>query len=251
MTFSQGSKGAHIGGALSLVEIMAVLYGHISTLGVTGLDEDRDRIILSKGHGAMAMYSAMKEFGVLTASDLETFKKNDSFLSAHPSLNREHRLEYASGSLGQGLSIAVGVSLGLKRKNNNKSKIYVILGDGECDEGSVWEAAQSAAHFNCNNITAIIDNNKLQYDGATSNIMSQGDFAARWSSTGWIATEVDGHSIPELLQALSASHDKPLVVIADTIKGKGVSFMENNPEWHNHSLTAEQYKNAMDEISAI
>ena len=249
MTYSMGNIGAHIGGSMSLAEIMAVLYKAFVRFDPADPEaESRDRVIMSKGHGAMAMYAGMKQAGIITDDELMTYKKEGTFLYAHPSMNKERGIEFSSGSLGQGLSLGVGVCLGLKRKENNESKVYVILGDGECDEGSVWESAQSAAHFGCSNLVAVVDANKLQYDGPTDDVMRIEPMEAKWKSFGWDAVTVDGHNCKELLDALSAEHDKPLAVIANTVKGKGVSYMEDNPLWHNHNITEQQYNQAMEEL---
>lgn len=249
MTYDMGNTGAHIGGGLSLIEIMAVLY-----LGVLNYDknnlksEDRDRLIFSKGHGTLGLYTAMERAGILTETDLQTYKKNESKLSAHPSMNADLGIEFSSGSLGQGLSLGVGSCIGLQRKGNTKSKVYVILGDGECDEGSVWEAAMSAAHYNLSNLVVIVDKNQLQYDGNTEDILAFGSMEKKWESFGWDVAVVDGHNVEELYDALNQNSTKPLVVIAQTVKGKGVSFMEGNPLWHNGRLTDAQYNQAMQEV---
>jgi len=249
MTYKMGPTGAHIGGGLSLVEIMSTLYLGVLKYDVNDMNNElRDRVILSKGHGTMALYSAMKESGIISQDMLMTYKDNESELSAHPSMNNELGIEFSSGSLGQGLSLGVGVCLGLKRKHNESSRVFVVLGDGECDEGSVWEAAQSATHFCCNNLVAIIDNNKLQYDGPTEKIMSFGSLKKKWENFGWKTVEVDGHSVSELIDSLTMETNIPIAIIANTIKGKGVSFMENNPEWHNHSINKDQYIRAMKEL---
>lgn len=248
MTFNTGNTGAHIGGGLSMIEIMAVLY-----LGVMRYDssypmmEERDRFILSKGHGTLGLYTALRQAGFLTADDLLTYKKNDTELYAHPSMNLSKAIEFSSGSLGQGLSLGVGTCIALKRKNNRTSRVFVMLGDGECDEGSVWEAAASAAHYECKNLIAVIDKNMIQYDGATADILSMDPMAEKWRSFGWNAITVDGHDIEDLYDALTRTSDKPLVVIAETTKGKGVSFMENNPHWHNARLTQGEFDVAMAE----
>lgn len=249
MTYRLGNTGAHIGGGLSLVEIMAVLYGTVLRIDENDLpNENRDRVILSKGHGTLALYTAMKAVGLISESELLTYKTKDTFLYAHPSMNPERGIEFSSGSLGQGLSLGVGSCLAMKRKNNTKSKVYVILGDGECDEGSVWEAAQSAAHYNCNQLVAIVDCNGIQYDGPTDSIMSFGKMEEKWKAFGWDVCVVDGHDVKSLYDAFETKHDKPLAIIANTVKGKGVSYMENNPLWHNHALTKEQYEQALSEL---
>lgn len=250
MTYNTGITGAHIGGGLSLIEIMAVLYMGILKYNIDDLmDDTRDRLVFSKGHGAIALYTAMWQAGIITENDLATFKHNESPISAHPSINSNIGIEFSSGSLGQGLSLGVGVSISLKRKNNLDSNVYVILGDGECNEGSIWEAAAYASHLKLDNIIVIIDNNRLQYDGKTADILSMNPMAEKWKSFGWDAVTVDGHNTKMLYDELSKSHNLPLVIIANTIKGKGVSFMENNPLWHNGRLSENQYKQAISEVS--
>lgn len=249
MGYRCGVNGAHFGGSLSLVEIMAVLYGRIMDFDVLNpMAENRDRLILSKGHGVMAQYAALRQIGILADEELLAFKHNGSELSAHPSINPRLGIEFSSGSLGQGLSLGVGVALALKRKENLSSRVFVILGDGECDEGSVWEAALSAAHYGLNNLVAIVDRNHLQYDGDTETIMPIENFSAKWQAFGWQTIECDGHNEQELEKALSSKTDKPLVVIANTIKGKGISFMENQPKWHNGVLTKSLYDTALVEL---
>lgn len=246
MTKATGNNGAHIGGSLSIIEIMAVLYGCVMRYKVDDpLWEERDRFILSKGHGVIAQYTAMKQAGILSEQELMTFKQNCTRLYAHPSMNMDIGIEFSSGSLGQGLSLGVGTALALKLKGNVVSHVYVLLGDGECDEGAIWEATESASHFNLNNLTVIIDRNHLQYDGNTEQVMAKGNLASKWTAFGFKAIEVDGHAIEQLLESLQKKADTPIVIIADTIKGKGVSFMENDPLWHNGRLSDEQYKQAM------
>ncbi|MBQ9233682.1 MAG: transketolase [Lachnospiraceae bacterium] len=253
MTYAMGRTGAHIGGGLSLIEIMAVLYLNVMKYDLDNMeDEFRDRLIFSKGHGTLALYTAMWQAGILTDDDLKLYKQNDSFLSAHPSMNKEIGVEYSSGSLGQGLSLGVGAALGMKRKGNDSSRVFVILGDGECDEGSIWEAAATASHFGLNNINVVVDMNGLQYDGTTDEVLSMSDMEAKWKSFGFEVYNVDGHSVKDLLEVFDkAALDKsgrPKVFLAKTIKGKGVSFMENNPLWHNGKLSQKQYNQAIEEV---
>jgi transketolase len=249
LTYNLGSTGAHIGGTLSMIEIMAVLY-----LGGMHYDprnlnlETRDRLILSKGHGAMAMYAAMFEAGILSEQQLNCFKLDESILSAHPAMNSEIGVEFSSGSLGQGLSLGVGVGIALKRKGFHQSKVFVVLGDGECNEGSVWEAIMSAKQFGLDNLVAIVDYNKLQYDGPCEKIISNEPFEKKWESFGWSVSKVDGHNIEALYEALNRQEGVPHVIIAETIKGKGVSFMENNKKWHNASLSKQEFELAMQEV---
>ena len=249
MALAAKSQGAHLGGSLSLVEIMAALYG-----GVTKFDsknpeaENRDRVILSKGHGVMAQYVALKQIGLLSAEDLLTYKSDETKAPAHPSMNLCMGIEFSSGSLGQGLSLGVGTALALQRKNNLSARIYVILGDGEWDEGSVWEAAMTAAHYRLDNLVAVIDRNRLQYDGDTETVLPLENFADKWRAFGWNVTECDGHSVKDIVAALSEKQEKPFALIADTVKGKGVSFMENMPQWHNGVLTQKLFEQAMSEV---
>lgn len=249
MTYATGSAGAHLGGSLSIVELFACLYvGIIRFKSDDPTWEGRDRVILSKGHAALALYPALVEAGIINESELKTFKKDGSRLGGHPSLNGLPGIEFASGSLGQGLSLGVGVSLGLKRKNNTDSRVFVFLGDGECDEGSVWEAIASAAHFKLDNLVAIIDMNAIQYDGYTNEVMNMSPFENKWLAFGWDVLSIDGHNIEQILNAYEHKGDKPLAILAHTIKGKGISFMENNWKYHNASLSKDLYEQAINEL---
>ena len=249
MAFSTGNTGAHLGGSLSMVEILAALYAGILKYDVNDPEwEKRDRVILSKGHAALALYPALAQAGMIDRDELLTFKKNGSKLSGHPSLNGLAGIEYASGSLGQGLSLGVGVCMALKRKGNLESRVFFCLGDGECDEGSVWEAAASAVHFQCSQLVAVIDVNRIQYDGATDEVMCMDSLAGKWKEFGWDVCEVDGHSIVELLDAYSKKGNKPLAILAHTVKGKGISYMEGNWRFHNSRLSKAQYQQAITEL---
>lgn len=251
MALAAKSHGAHMGGSLSMVEIMAALYGSVMNWNaITSAADVRDRLIISKGHGVLAQYAALNQVGVLHDEDLLTYKANSGILSAHPSVNFSLGIEYASGSLGIGLSLGVGAALALQRKKNSKSRVFVILGDGECNEGAVWEAAASAAHYELGNLVAIVDRNGLQYDGNTESIMRLENFESRWQAFGWHVICVDGHDVAALEVALSFRPQKPLVVIARTIKGKGISFMENVPQWHNGVVTQKLYDQAVAELEA-
>lgn len=248
MTYNTGKTGAHLGGSLSIVELLACLYsGLIKYRSDEPEWEERDRVILSKGHAAMALYAAMAEAGIIKEECLDSFKKDGSLLGGHPSLNGLPGIEFASGSLGQGLSLGVGTSLALKKKSIN-SRVYVFLGDGECNEGAVWEAALSASHYNLNNLVAVVDINKIQYDGYTDDIMNMRPFENKWKDFGWETESIDGHNIEEILKAYNTVSDKPLVILAQTIKGKGISFMEDNWKFHNSSLAKEQYDLAVTEL---
>lgn len=247
MTYHAGAYGAHIGGGLSLPEILATLYlGVMNVSPETKDSETRDRFILSKGHGAIALYATLKEAGFITDEELSTFKHDGEPFWTHPCKNPRCGIEISSGSLGQGLSLAAGIALAFKRKNN-PAHIYVVIGDGECDEGSVWEAASFVAHHKLNNITVIVDENKLQLDAPTKNIVNKDDLTKRWQAFGFDTVQADGHNVESLMAAFAHHSEKPVAIMAQTIKGKGVSFIENNPEWHVHPLTQQQYEQAMKE----
>ena len=249
MTYSTGKTGAHLGGSLSIVELLAGLYAGIIRFKPEEPEwEGRDRVILSKGHAAMALYPAMVEAGIIDESMLSDFKKDGSKLGGHPSLNGLPGIEYASGSLGQGLSLGVGASIGLKRKGNTESRVFVFLGDGECDEGSVWEAAASASHYQLNNLIAIVDMNAIQYDGFTNDVLDMSPFENKWKDFGWETIVIDGHNLNDIINAYSRKSDKPLAILAQTVKGKGISFMENNWKFHDASLTKEQFEQAIAEL---
>lgn len=247
-----GANGAHFGGGLSLAEIMAVLYGHVMTVDPGDpLNPRRDRMILSKGHGAMAYYSALRQVGFVSDEELLTFKSNDTFLYAHPSMNPARGIEFSSGSLGLGLSLGVGAAMGMRRRGNFSSRVFVVMGDGEIDEGSVWEALASAAHFRLGNVVAIVDQNGLQYDGQTDEILGMGDLEVKLRDFGWRTVTVDGHDVSALLPAMRFDDDQPTAIVARTVKGKGISFMENDPNWHHSRLSDEQYEQAMSELSEV
>jgi transketolase len=246
MGLNTGVNGAHFGGGLSIVEIMTVLYGHVMQIDPSRpCWEERDRFILSKGHGAMAYYAALKQVGFVTDDELMTFKSNDTFLYGHPSMNVERGIEFSSGSLGLGLALGVGTALGLKLRGKDQPRVFVLLGDGECNEGSVWESAISASHFGLTNLTVVIDKNGLQYDGLTDNILNMGDLADKFESFGWTTYVVNGHDIGELLTAFEHRSNQPIAIVANTVKGKGVPYMENNATWHHSRLSQKQFDEIM------
>lgn len=249
MALASGKNGMHFGGTFSMIEIAAALYLGIGvSFEGEGGYEERNRIIVSKGHGIPAVYAALKQLGKITDEEIKTFKREETELYAHPSINTRLGVEFASGSLGQGLSLGVGCALAMRHKRNNTSRVYVILGDGECNEGSVWEAALSASKYHVNQLCAIIDRNNLQYDGETSTVLPLEPLREKWIGFGWDVLEINGHDVDACCNAFLAKTDKPIVVIANTIKGKGVSFMENRPEWHFGQLTAKQFEQAWKEI---
>ena len=252
MAHSAGSNGSHLGGGLSMIEILSTLYGGILRFDPKNPEwGDRDRFILSKGHGVLAYYTALAEAGFLTDDELLKFEVNGEFLPGHPILNMEKGIECSTGSLGMGLPFGAGIALAGKMRNKSYLT-YVLLGDGECNEGTVWEAALFASHYHLSNLVAIVDSNKLQYDGPCCEIMNLDNFKSKWESFGWEVAEVDGHNIKELYHVFSAcnqsSNGKPRIIIANTVKGKGVSFMENNKDWHHSVLSQKQYDMAVQEI---
>ena len=249
MSLSAGASSSHFGGALSTVEIFATLFNSVIKFDSSKPEwDERDRFILSKGHGCLSYYATLCEMGYFDEKDLESFEKNGSFLLGHPVMNRSKGIEFSNGSLGMGLSLGIGVAIAAKRKKKN-FKTFVVLGDGECNEGSVWEASMSASHFNLNNITAIIDNNSLQQTGTNNDIMSTEDLYEKWKSFNWEVIKIDGHNIEQILNAFSKTSTKPKLILAKTIKGKGFKFSENNNDWHHKVLTKSQYDEAVNYLN--
>jgi transketolase len=250
MSLNAGTVGAHLGGALSMAEILTVLYFDFLRYDRNNpFWDQRDRLILSKGHGSPALYAVLAMAGFFNEKELATFKADGSYLSAHPSMNLQMGIEFSTGSLGQGLSLAVGVGLAMHRKRNMDTRVVCILGDGEINEGSVWEAAMAASHFKLTNLVAIVDRNGLQQDGPTEKVMNLGNLTEKWLSFGWNCKEIDGHNIDEIQSVLKEDRDKPLCIVARTIKGKGVSFMEGNRSWHHSRLTKTQFDEAIRELN--
>lgn len=224
----------HIAPSLSMVEIMAVLYfGGVLKYNATDPKwQDRDRLIMSKGHASLVLYSTLMMAGYFEEKKLDTFCKPDSHLGGLLKMNEELGIEATTGSLGHGLPFGTGIALANKLDRKD-SKVYVVVGDGECQEGSIWEAAMNAAHYNLNNLVVIIDHNRLQAMDKIEEIVKIDSLAEKWESFGWNTVEIDGHNISEIYRELTANYtDKPKVIIANTIKGKGISFMENVPIWH-------------------
>ena len=229
-------KGGHPASSLSCVEILVSLY-YSNILNIYPDSPQhplRDRFILSKGHACLGYYSILCEKGYFTKEDLNLFEKNGSFLLGHPVINKNKGIEFSNGSLGMGLSLGIGVAIAAK-KNKKNYRVFVLIGDGECNEGSIWEASMSAAHFKLNNITAILDNNNLQQTGSNDDIMSTKDLASKWRSFNWDVQEINGHDIQQIKEVLNQTideKDKPKLIICHTIKGKGIAVAENNPKWH-------------------
>lgn len=250
MAFSAGAKSSHFGGSLSTVEIISLLYGKIMHLNTKNPTiEDRDRFILSKGHGCLAFYSALTEVGLLDSKHLQTFEESGSLLLGHPVINKSIGIEFSNGSLGMGLSLGIGVAVGLNKKNI-KRNVYVLIGDGECNEGSIWEACMAAKSLELTNLTVILDNNKFQQTGSNAAILKTENLGKIWSSFGWNVLEADGHNLDTLYSCFEKKFENnfPKIIVAHTIKGKGFSFSENNNDWHHSVLTESLYKSALSEI---
>ena len=245
----------HPGGSLSCADILTALYfgGVMDHDPLNPKWEGRDRFILAKGHAAPALYAALAQAGYFPREELMTLRKLGTRLQGHPDCNLCPGVEVSTGSLGQGLSIAAGACAGLKLSGSTQT-VFALLGDGECQEGQVWEAAMWAAHKKLDNLVAIVDRNCLQIDGNTADVCDPGDVAAKFAAFGWDAAEVDGHDIPALVSALSAAKadrsGKPHVLVARTVKGKGVSFMENQAGWHGKAPNADQTQTALADLGA-
>ena len=251
MAFSGNGKSSHIGGGLSIVDIVATLYFGILRIDKDDpLNENRDRFILSKGHGVLGFYTALFEIGLISKNELMSFNKDGTFLFGHPIMNRSKGIEFSNGSLGMGLSLGVGVALsGLIRKLNYK--VYVLIGDGECNEGSIWEAAMFGSHHKLDNLIALIDYNKIQSLDTVANTLALEPFKSKWESFGWNAIEVNGHNHTQLkseLAKIPSINSKPTVCICHTTKGKGVSFMENSVLWHYRCPKGEEFEMALKEL---
>ncbi len=249
MTGKAGS--GHPGGSLSAGEIVTALYfGVLRHKPSDPQWTDRDRFILSKGHAAPLLYATLAECGYLPIDELITLRQLDSRLQGHTDRTVAPGGEMSAGALGQGLSFAIGVALA-GRLNSQKYRVYVLLGDGECDEGQVWEGAMAAAHFKVDNLVAIVDNNGQQIDGWNRDVMNLDPFNKKWQAFCWHVIEVDGHDLAQLIDAFNQAKlvkGQPTVIIAHTIKGKGVSFMENNPDFHGKAPSAAEVERALKEL---
>jgi len=250
---AHSARAGHTGGSLSEVEILTALYFSFLNIDPEHPDwEDRDRFILSKGHASLGYYAALAQRGYFPIEELETFDREDSALQAHPDMHKCKGVDFSTGSLGQGLSIGVGIALGALKKNK-RMRTIVLLGDGECQEGQVWEAAMFAGSNHIPKLIAIVDYNKVQLSNRVDENISLEPFAFKWEAFGWNVLSVDGHDIAELLSALSRadhlSEQGPVVVIANTIKGKGVSFMEGKFEWHGKAPNDQEYIEALKELN--
>ena len=245
------AKSGHPGGSLSIADIMTVLYFEKMNIDPTNPKfEDRDRFILSKGHAAPALYATLAERGYYSKDDLLTLRKFGSKLQGHPDMKKVVGIDMSTGSLGQGLSAANGMALAAKLDNKDY-KVYVVIGDGELQEGQIWEAAMTAAHYKLDNVIAFVDWNGLQIDGSNDEVMTIKPIDEKFKAFGWNVMVIDGHNYDEISDAVDIAkkgNGKPTVIIAKTVKGKGVSFMENNVSWHGTAPNAEQTEKALIEL---
>lgn len=243
-------KSSHVASVFSMVDILSVLYGYVLKFDKDNPKwRERDRVILSKGHAGAGIYATLAEFGFFPLDKLKTHYLNGSDLSGHVSHLGINGVEFSTGSLGHGLSVAAGIALAGKI-NNSEFKVYTIISDGECDEGSNWEAILFSSHYKLNNLTVIIDRNKYQSIKKTEDTITLEPLSDKWKSFGWDVIEIDGHNFYELINSFESKNkgSKPVCIIANTIKGKGVSFMENNILWHYRSPQGDEFSNALLEL---
>lgn len=250
LRIAAGPLGTHIGGCLSAADLLTVLYFHVLRVRPDAPEwEQRDYFVLSKGHASAALYAVLAERGFFPVDELATYGQSGARLLSHPS-PRVPGVEFATGSLGHGLSLGVGLALAAQR-DKRPNRAFVLLGDGELQEGTVWEAAMAAAHLELDNLVAIVDRNRLQISGDTEYRMRLEPLAERWASFGWHVDQVDGHSIAALMGAFAgipAAPRRPTVLIANTVKGRGVAFLENRKQSHYATLSAETYRKALDQL---
>ena len=248
------AKSGHPGGSLSAADILTELYFEQIDINSDNVNTiNRDRFVLSKGHASPLLYATLAEKGFIDPEDLKGFRHIDSKLQGHPNMNYVAGVDMSTGSLGQGISCAVGMAITNKVDGNNH-RIYTLLGDGECEEGEVWEASMAASHYKLDNLCAILDYNHLQIDGNIDDVISPEPFASKFVAFGWNVLDVNGHDFNELRNAFEQAKqvkDKPTMIIAHTIKGKGVSYMENNYAWHGAAPNQEQYEQAMKELGGL
>jgi len=250
------AQSGHPGSSLSCIDLLVNLWFHHMLWDPANADwRERDRFILSKGHGAPAYYAALMHAGFIPWEEKGTLRKINSHLQGHPASKHIKGCDVSTGSLGQGLSVGIGMALG-HRLDGIPARVYVLMGDGECQEGNVWEAVLSGAHHKTSRVTAIVDRNRLQIDGCTENIKELGDLAPKFAGFGWNTIEIDGHDYAQIQDALkqadqlAESSERPTVIIANTVKGKGVSFMENEAGWHGKAPNTDQYNAAHTELTA-
>ena len=253
LTAVHAAKSGHPGGSLSIADVLTLLYFEVMNVSPETKDSpDRDRFVLSKGHCAPALYGVLAERGFFPKEDIETLRKTGSYLQGHPDMKAIPGVDMSSGSLGQGISAANGMALAGKIDKKDY-RVYTILGDGELEEGQVWEAAMYAAHYKLDNLTAFVDFNGLQIDGDVSEVMSPLPIDKKFEAFGWNVLLCDAHDFDAILDAVNKAKEtkeKPTVIILKSIKGKGVSFMENNAAWHGNAPNDEQFAQGMEEIEA-
>ena len=245
------AKSGHPGGALSIVDILTVLYFNQMNINPEEpKNENRDRLVLSKGHASAALYATLAERGFFSVNELENFRKLGSILQGHPDMKHIPGVDMTTGSLGQGLSAANGMAIAGKLDNKDY-RVYCIMGDGEIEEGQVWEAAMASNKYKLDNLCVIVDNNNLQIDGTIEEVMSSYPIDEKFKSFGFQVININGHNMQEIIDAFDVARNikgKPVCIIAKTIKGKGVSFMENKAEWHGKAPNQEQYEQAIKEL---
>lgn len=243
----------HPGGSLSCADIMALLYFHVLQMRPQDPGwQERDRFLLAKGHAAPALYAALAERGFFPAEELLNLRRLGAILQGHPDMTRTPGVEASTGSLGQGLSVAVGMALAGKLDSADYG-VYALLGDGEIQEGQVWEAAMAAAHYRLDNLVAFVDYNRLQIDGPVDKVMSPSPVPEKWKAFGWRVFEADGHNIPGMNTVVRSAQEaeKPAVIIAHTVKGKGVSYMEDQVQWHGKAPDGQLVAQALQELESV
>ncbi len=246
------AASGHPGGSLSAADILTYLYmKEMNVDPANPKDENRDRLVLSKGHCSPALYAALAERGFIPKEDIKTFRNAESYLQGHPDMKGVKGVDMSTGSLGQGISTACGMAKAAKIDNKDY-RVYAILGDGECEEGQVWEAAMFAAHYNLNNLVAFLDFNGLQIDGDITKVMNPTPFDKKFEAFGWNVINIDAHDFEQIESAVeqAKASDKPTLVLAKSVKGKGVSYMENQAGWHGAAPNQEQYEQAIAELDA-
>ena len=254
LTGTHSAKAGHPGGSLSAADLFTYLY--FQELNVDPANpkwEDRDRFVLSKGHTAPGLYAALAHRGFFPVEDLTTLRHIDSYLQGHPNMNSVPGVDMSTGSLGQGISCAVGMAMGLKHQGKS-ARVYTLLGDGEIQEGQVWEACMAASHYKLDNLVVIVDNNGLQIDGDVAKVMSPYPIADKLEAFGFHTIAIDGHDFDQMEKAFAEARTvkgKPTAIVMKTVKGKGVSFMENNAGWHGKAPNDAEYAQAMDEMQAM
>lgn len=253
LTAVYSAKSGHPGGSLSVADLMTLLYFEVMNVDVNDPKKaDRDRFVLSKGHCAPALYGVLAEKGFIPVEDMKTFRNVSSYLQGHPDMNKVPGVDMSTGSLGQGVSVAGGMALAGKLDNKDY-RVYSVLGDGELEEGQVWEQAMFAAHYKLDNFTIFVDNNGLQIDGDVTKVMNPTPIDKKFEAFGWNVIIADAHDFNSLLSAVEeakATKGKPTAVIMKSVKGKNVSFMENNAAWHGAAPNEEQYNQAISELDA-